>query len=132
MKKRLLRAFIATLAALAALTSAPAPARASEAGEFRTPSGAIGCGYFDAVLRCDVRGGVIPLPPRPRSCDLDWGQGGAESQRPRGPLRHDVAWRRDHLRIIPERLALHQRRPSRLLHFPRRSVPVLMAFGPTN
>jgi hypothetical protein len=75
MRKRLLRAFIATITVLAALSSAPPLARAAADGEFRTPSGAIGCGYFDAVLRCDVRGGVVPLPPRPRSCDFDWGQG---------------------------------------------------------
>jgi hypothetical protein len=42
---------------------------------FRTPSGAIGCGYYARTLRCDVRGGVLPLPPRPRDCDLDWGAG---------------------------------------------------------
>jgi hypothetical protein len=42
---------------------------------FRTPFGAIGCGYFASTLRCDVRGGVVPSPPRPRDCDLDWGGG---------------------------------------------------------
>jgi hypothetical protein len=44
-------------------------------GAFRTPSGAIGCAYDAASLRCDVAGGIRPLPPRPKSCRLDWGQG---------------------------------------------------------
>ena len=44
-------------------------------GAFRTPSGAIGCAYDAASLRCDVAGGIKPLPPRPKSCRLDWGQG---------------------------------------------------------
>ena len=26
-------------------------------------------------LRCDIGGGLHPLPPRPKSCDLDWGYG---------------------------------------------------------
>ena len=53
----------------------PSSARASGEGQFRTPSGNIGCGYYDRVLRCDVRDGIKPLPPRPASCNLDWGQG---------------------------------------------------------
>ncbi|MBV8297987.1 MAG: hypothetical protein JO083_00300 [Candidatus Eremiobacteraeota bacterium] len=53
----------------------PASARASGEGQFRTPSGNIGCAYYERVLRCDVRDGVRPLPPQPPSCQLDWGQG---------------------------------------------------------
>jgi hypothetical protein len=53
----------------------PWSARAAGDGQFRTPSGNIGCGYYDRVLRCDVRDGVKPLPPQPSSCQLDWGQG---------------------------------------------------------
>ena len=41
---------------------------------FKTPSGTIGC---DAgpTLRCDIRSGLRPTPPRPASCKLDWGFG---------------------------------------------------------
>jgi hypothetical protein len=42
---------------------------------FQTPSGAIGCDYGGSYLRCDVAGGVKPLPPRAKDCSLDWGQG---------------------------------------------------------
>jgi hypothetical protein len=46
---------------------------------FRTPSGNIGCVYASGLgggpsLRCDIRSGLKPKPPRPRGCvDLDWG-----------------------------------------------------------
>ena len=67
---------VAAAVVLAAGTFAMAPfARASGDGQFRTPSGNIGCGYYDGILRCDVRDGVKPLPPRPANCELDWGAG---------------------------------------------------------
>ena len=55
---------------------------------FRTPSGNIGCAYLHlssqpVVLRCDIRSGVRPLPPRPKSCSLDWGVGYVMQQRGR-------------------------------------------------
>ena len=45
---------------------------------FRTPSGNIGCYYTSnrdlrASLRCDIRSGLKPRPPKPRNCPLDWG-----------------------------------------------------------
>jgi len=44
---------------------------------FRSPTGNIGCAYAADLgyLRCDVRDGVKPLPPMPKSCEYDWGQG---------------------------------------------------------
>jgi hypothetical protein len=57
------------------MIAVPPSVRASGEGQFRTPSGNIGCAYYDRVLRCDVRDGVKPLPPQPASCNLDWGQG---------------------------------------------------------
>ena len=44
---------------------------------FRTPSRNIWCAWTstEAVLRCDILSGVRPLPPRPPSCDFDWGAG---------------------------------------------------------
>jgi hypothetical protein len=41
---------------------------------FRTPSGTIGC-VSESSLRCDIRSGVRPRPPRPAACDLDWALG---------------------------------------------------------
>jgi hypothetical protein len=46
--------------------------------KFRTASGDIGCmasGSPPAGLRCDIAGGVKPVPPAPKDCQLDWGEG---------------------------------------------------------
>jgi len=54
---------------------------ASGATTFRMPSGNIYCAYehysFAPIdLRCEIRSGVKPLPPRPSACgDADWGGG---------------------------------------------------------
>ena len=45
---------------------------------FRTPTGDIGCVFTSglgpgASLRCAIRSGLRPRPPKPRGCDLDWG-----------------------------------------------------------
>src|SRR5919206_5221279 len=62
---------------------------ASGATTFRMPSGNVYCAYehysFAPIrLRCEIRSGVKPLPPRPASCrDADWGAG--YSLRPTGP-----------------------------------------------
>jgi hypothetical protein len=55
-------------------------AGASVVVSFRTPSGNIGCTFASGLgpspnLRCDIRSGLRPRPPRPRSCELDWGFG---------------------------------------------------------
>jgi len=42
--------------------------------DFRTPSGTIGCDT-GPTLRCDIRSGLQPRPPRPASCKLGWGFG---------------------------------------------------------
>lgn len=71
-----LRAFLALSAAAAiSIVVTAVTAGASDFATFRSPSGAIGCVYGDGTLRCDVTGGVKPLPPMPQSCQLDWGQG---------------------------------------------------------
>jgi hypothetical protein len=65
-----------TAAALAALF---APAAMAQEG-FRSPSGNIHCQFFtagggaDATMRCDLRQTSNRPPPRPRDCDLEWGQ----------------------------------------------------------
>jgi hypothetical protein len=40
----------------------------------QTPSRNIGCIFSQSprFVRCDVRTGLRPAPPRPRGCDLDW------------------------------------------------------------
>ncbi len=45
------------------------------------PSRNIGCifGQSPRYIRCDVRSGLKPAPPRPRGCDLDWAYGLAMS-----------------------------------------------------
>ena len=69
-----------TVAAVLALTIAGS-AGASVVVSFRTPSGNIGCTFASGLagvsvsLRCDIRSGLRPMPPRPRSCELDWGYG---------------------------------------------------------
>lgn len=71
----------ASLAALCASLVVCAPASAGgDDGVFRmlhTRGGVIGCQYASggslpqAVLRCDIRGGLKPRPPRPASCRSD-------------------------------------------------------------
>jgi hypothetical protein len=45
---------------------------------FRSPTGNIHCQFFafdgDAVIRCDLRQVSNRSLPRPRNCDLEWGQ----------------------------------------------------------
>lgn len=40
---------------------------------FQTPSGNIHCLLADGNLRCDLKENKAPIPPKPRSCDLEWG-----------------------------------------------------------
>jgi len=41
--------------------------------QFQTPSGNIACYRLDDSLRCDISSGLQPLPPKPSSCEFDWG-----------------------------------------------------------
>jgi hypothetical protein len=69
---------VAAIVVFAAALVIALPARADAASEFfRMPSKNIYCAWTSAptVLRCDILSGVKPLPPRPRSCDFDWGAG---------------------------------------------------------
>lgn len=61
--------------AASSVCSLQATVSASDLEQFRTPSGNIGCVYFDNSLRCDIRSRLIPAPPKPQGCDLDWGGG---------------------------------------------------------
>lgn len=42
---------------------------------FRAPSGNIGCAIAGGSVRCDIRRREWSPPPKPPSCDLDYGQG---------------------------------------------------------
>jgi hypothetical protein len=73
-------------AALALVSFAGASrAATSGADTFRLPSGKIYCAYehysfAPKDLRCEIRTGVKPLPPKPSWCDVDWGAGYAMRQ----------------------------------------------------
>ena len=55
--------------ALVALGSAPA------ASAFRSPTGNIGCAMSTQGVRCDIQKRSWSPPAKPRSCDVDFGQG---------------------------------------------------------
>lgn len=40
---------------------------------FRSPTGNIGCMFHEATVRCDIQEHDWKPPPRPASCDHDWG-----------------------------------------------------------
>jgi hypothetical protein len=64
------------------------PARAGEAGQsfagFQSPSGNIGCVIGRSGARCDIRNRNWRPPPKPASCQLDWGFGLTVERRGRG------------------------------------------------
>lgn len=71
------------LACAAVLSAGSAAAQGDGIVGFRSPSNNIHCMYMPAwsgppatpaTLRCDIRQIDTPPPPRPRSCDLDWGR----------------------------------------------------------
>jgi len=68
---------------LAVLLLFPVVASAQEG--FQLPSGNIHCALYDGILRCDVVNSTYPRPPRPRNCDLEWGD--AVEIRARGPAQ---------------------------------------------
>ncbi len=68
---------------ITATVANPPPSEALEMDGFKTPSGNIHCQSFASetadgkpsrALRCDIRDMSNRPPPRPRDCDLDWGQ----------------------------------------------------------
>jgi hypothetical protein len=75
------------LAAVAAFWCRPAAAQ--DVVGFRSPSGNIHCqlftGNYDPTMRCDVAQISNAPPPRPSSCDLEWGRAfEVASRSPRG------------------------------------------------
>ena len=68
----------ATVAVAALAAAGTAAGGATKYAAFRMPSGNIGCAYssFEGsppFLRCDILSGLRGAPPKPRSCENDWG-----------------------------------------------------------
>ena len=112
---------------LAGLTAGSASADGT--GFFQTPSKNIGCIYVAPFastdkpsLRCDIGGGLHPLPPRPKRCDLDWGYGyemiggsgraktfcaGDTAKDPRAPvLQYGRTWKKGPFTCVSQRIGL--------------------------
>jgi len=72
----LARLFAAAVASILSASCGLSSASAQEG--FRSPTGNIHCQFFaidnDAVIRCDLRQVSNRSIPRPRNCDLEWGQ----------------------------------------------------------
>jgi hypothetical protein len=99
---------------LAAVLAAAVPAGADAAtAYFETPSRNIACAWHSSLggsLRCEIRSLLRPMPPRPASCDVDWGYGismgrtgrarvlcAGDTVRRQGSVRilaHGTTWRR--------------------------------------
>ena len=121
-----LAAFVAALTASLLLGVADAEA----ATFFRTPSGNIGCVYDGSSggsLRCDIRSGLVPKPPRPRGCTVDWGDSLSLGRRGRARvtchgdtvllpgarvLRYGQTWRRNGFRCVSRTTGLTCRNPA--------------------
>jgi hypothetical protein len=114
------RLFIATVALILFASAGLSSASAQEG--FRSPTGNIHCQFHaidnDAVIRCDLAQVSNRSFPRPRNCDLEWGQAfeisgrgtrgqplcyGDTVQDPRLPvLAYGQSWQRSGLTCISE------------------------------
>jgi hypothetical protein len=79
MTRRIVRCLALTVAALA-LTATASTAKLKQ---FQSPSHNIGCVMAAKAVRCDIRNHSWPTPPKPPSCDVDYGQGVAIGTRNR-------------------------------------------------
>ena len=68
---------------LCVLIAGALASEAQAATGFRSPSGNIGCYIGQNLARCDIRERDWSPPPKPASCQLDWGQGVAVDRRDR-------------------------------------------------
>jgi hypothetical protein len=66
---RVTTALLATVAALAFASSASALSTV----QFHTPSGNFNCGMGGGFVRCDVTEHSWASPPKPATCEFDWG-----------------------------------------------------------
>ena len=71
-----MKRFAITLAIAAAALALTVPgASAAKFKFFKTPSGNIGCVMGGGAVRCDIKQKSWEAPPKPASCDVDWGFG---------------------------------------------------------
>ena len=63
------------LTAFGFLGLAMAPPAHAAPVSFESPSHNIGCYLAKSGARCDIREHAWDPPPKPKSCDLDWGNG---------------------------------------------------------
>ncbi len=76
-----MKRLIAISAVTCALLALPATAAAGKLAFLQTPDGNVGCAIFKGdkrvkgAARCDIRTKSWATPPRPRSCELDYGFG---------------------------------------------------------
>jgi hypothetical protein len=68
-----MRLLLLTVFGFVAMAMAP-PAHAAPVS-FKSPSHNIGCYLAKSGARCDIRARAWDPPPKPKSCDLDWGNG---------------------------------------------------------
>ena len=83
--------------------TACATAQSARPAGFKSPTGNIHCQYFEGELRCDIAQIAAPVPPKPRDCDLDWGQAFAVTADSRSGARlcHGDTAMDDSLPILP-------------------------------
>jgi hypothetical protein len=73
--------FVLVVLGAVGMPTATAAAAANGPQFFQAPTKGIACSYLPAdadhaaFLRCDIDGGLKPLPPKPKSCPVDWGLG---------------------------------------------------------
>ena len=65
----------AAVAVLVALAISSSVCSAYEDIGFNSPTGVIGCHFYQLHVRCDVEGGLVPMPSRPAGCDMNFGSG---------------------------------------------------------
>jgi hypothetical protein len=72
MIRRFLAGSALSMFAIALIASSASAARITT---FVSPSGNIGCVMTGNFARCDIKEHSWPTPPKPSSCDVDYGQG---------------------------------------------------------
>jgi uncharacterized protein DUF6636 len=122
------RVRLAVVGAAVVLALCGGSARSATSNSFLTPSKNIGCIYVAPFantdrphVRCDIGGGLRPLPPRPKGCDLDWGYGysmldtgrakpfcaGDTARDPRAPiLQYGRTWHKGPFTCVSQRIGL--------------------------
>ena len=114
------------VASIALVSASAAGAGGTSFYYFRMPSNNIYCAYmkgggFTPELRCDSRTPIKPLPPKPKSCQFDWGAGYSLTPRGRAKvlcisdsvykngapvLRYGKTWHKDAFTCVSKQIGL--------------------------